>query len=468
MCRKNSIARLRRDVAGAHRHGLDTARATGLRHIDRVFEEDHGIVVGKGDRAAAAAHCRFGDRLGRGAILARGRAHALWRCPSSGRTCRSSCSPRCRTKGPACREESGSAASSRSDRCKSRRSVRRWSARSDRSRARARSKPPLAFMQFAIARADVALDAAILQPVPVAAGHALDDRLIHDQAKPSFRAVLYSISGKRTAARQRWNRIRSAQSVRPPAAAGLFYAGDPRRLQTSVAELIGAVEASTGVPPKALIAPHAGYVYSGAVAAQAFARLRAGAHAIKRVVLIGPAHFVPLRGIAAPTVDAFETPLGRVPLDREALSAIAVYLVVEADAPHAPEHSLEVELPFLQALLPSFALLPLVIGDATAHRRRGGAAAALGRAGNGDRGQLRSFPLSRLRHSTAPRCRNCRRHRARRLAKPRPRPSLRLSCGGWPHRRDEPTTPRAAAARAVQFGRHGREAARAWSATAPG
>jgi len=154
--------------------------------------------------------------------------------------------------------------------------------------------------------------------------------------------------------------------VRPPAAAGLFYAGDPDRLQAHVAELIRAVEASAGIPPKALIAPHAGYVYSGSVAAQAFARLRPGAHAIKRVVLIGPAHFVPVRGIAAPTVDAFATPLGRIPVDRQALAAIAD-LVVEADAPHAPEHSLEVELPFLQALLPSFAaLVPLVIGDASA------------------------------------------------------------------------------------------------------
>jgi AmmeMemoRadiSam system protein B len=153
--------------------------------------------------------------------------------------------------------------------------------------------------------------------------------------------------------------------VRPPAAAGLFYAGDPDRLQAHVAELIGAVEASAGIPPKALIAPHAGYVYSGSVAAEAFARLRPGAHAIKRVVLIGPAHFVPVRGIAAPTVDAFATPLGRIPVDRQALAAIAD-LVVEADAPHAPEHSLEVELPFLQALLPSFTLVPLVIGDASA------------------------------------------------------------------------------------------------------
>jgi AmmeMemoRadiSam system protein B len=155
--------------------------------------------------------------------------------------------------------------------------------------------------------------------------------------------------------------------VRPPAAAGLFYASDPDRLRASVAELIGAVEASASVAPKALIAPHAGYVYSGSVAAEAFARLRAGAHAIKRVVLIGPAHFVPVRGIAAPTVDAFATPLGRIPVDRQALAAIAD-LVVEADAPHAPEHSLEVELPFLQALLPSFALVPLVIGDASTQK----------------------------------------------------------------------------------------------------
>jgi AmmeMemoRadiSam system protein B len=153
--------------------------------------------------------------------------------------------------------------------------------------------------------------------------------------------------------------------IRPPAVAGLFYAGDPRRLQAEISELLGAVKPSAGVLPKALIAPHAGYVYSGGVAAQAFATLREHAHSIKRVVLIGPAHFVPVRGIAAPTVDAFETPLGRLPVDRNALSTIAD-MVVAADAPHAPEHSLEVELPFLQALLPSFAVVPLVIGDARA------------------------------------------------------------------------------------------------------
>src|SRR5262249_46246674 len=152
--------------------------------------------------------------------------------------------------------------------------------------------------------------------------------------------------------------------IRPPAAAGLFYAGHRQELQTTVSDLLTEVASPANVLPKALIAPHAGYVYSGRVAAEAFATLRASAQSIARVVLIGPAHFVRLRGIAAPTVDAFETPLGCVPVDRYALSAIAgLPFVLAADAPHAPEHSLEVELPFLQALLPSFAVVPLVIGD---------------------------------------------------------------------------------------------------------
>jgi hypothetical protein len=153
--------------------------------------------------------------------------------------------------------------------------------------------------------------------------------------------------------------------IRPPAAAGLFYAAHPDRLQTTVSELLGEFAPSAKALPKALIAPHAGYVYSGRVAAEAFATLRASAQSIARVVLIGPAHFVAVRGIAAPTVDAFETPLGCVPVDRDALAAIAdLPFVIAADAPHAPEHSLEVEIPFLQALLPNFAVVPLVIGDA--------------------------------------------------------------------------------------------------------
>jgi MEMO1 family protein len=118
--------------------------------------------------------------------------------------------------------------------------------------------------------------------------------------------------------------------------------------------------------PKALIVPHAGYVYSGATAAAAFATLRDGAQTIRRVVLIGPAHHVHVRGIAAPTVDAFETPLGRVPVDKSALNAIAgLPFVIQDDLAHAPEHALEVELPFLQTLLVSFQVVPLLVGDAT-------------------------------------------------------------------------------------------------------
>ena len=119
--------------------------------------------------------------------------------------------------------------------------------------------------------------------------------------------------------------------------------------------------------PKAVIAPHAGYVYSGPVAGQAFASLGDGASAIRRAVVVGPAHFVPFRGIAVPSAAAFRTPLGEVPLDRDAIEALRDLPQVKlADAPHEPEHALEVELPFLQAVLGDFALVPLLVGEATA------------------------------------------------------------------------------------------------------
>src|SRR5262245_12892777 len=152
--------------------------------------------------------------------------------------------------------------------------------------------------------------------------------------------------------------------VRPAAVAGSFYPRDPGRLRAQVDELL-AGPPGVQVDPKALIAPHAGYVYSGGVAAAAFATLRTRAETIERAVVIGPAHYVRLRGLAVPTAAAFETPLGRVPVDQEALAAIAdLPFVREADDPHAPEHALEVELPFLQRILPSFALVPLVVGEA--------------------------------------------------------------------------------------------------------
>ena len=111
--------------------------------------------------------------------------------------------------------------------------------------------------------------------------------------------------------------------VRPSAVAGQFYPGDADRLRKQVSDLLANVAMPIKNIPKALIVPHAGYVYSGATAAAAFATLRNGAQTITRVVLIGPAHYVHVRGIAAPTVDAFETPLGRVPVDTSALDAIA-------------------------------------------------------------------------------------------------------------------------------------------------
>jgi AmmeMemoRadiSam system protein B len=151
-----------------------------------------------------------------------------------------------------------------------------------------------------------------------------------------------------------------SDAVRPPAVAGTFYPRDPGELRAQVMRFLSATPAPPVRAPKALIAPHAGYVYSGQTAAASFGTLRA-ARAIERVVLIGPAHYVPFRGIAAPAAAAFATPLGSVPVDQEAIGDIGV---VRDDRPHAPEHALEVELPFLQLLLPSFRIVPLVIGDA--------------------------------------------------------------------------------------------------------
>jgi MEMO1 family protein len=152
--------------------------------------------------------------------------------------------------------------------------------------------------------------------------------------------------------------------VRPPAVAGLFYASDAQELKADIAEFFANTSAIHDAP-KALIAPHAGYVYSGQVAATAFASLK---DSVKRVVLIGPAHYVRLRGIAVPMADAFETPLGQVPVDHESLRTIAdLSFVSQNDVPHAPEHALEVELPFLQWTLRAYTLVPMLVGDAAPH-----------------------------------------------------------------------------------------------------
>jgi AmmeMemoRadiSam system protein B len=154
--------------------------------------------------------------------------------------------------------------------------------------------------------------------------------------------------------------------MRPAAVAGAFYPGDAGVLHSSVASML-AYPALSDIQPKALIVPHAGYVYSGPIAASAYAALRKSAVVIRRVVLFGPAHRVWVAGLAAPAADWFETPLGPVPVDREAISAVAHLPQVEiSDAAHAYEHSLEVQLPFLQSVLDDFTLAPFVVGGASA------------------------------------------------------------------------------------------------------
>ncbi|MCC6527420.1 MAG: AmmeMemoRadiSam system protein B, partial [Polyangiaceae bacterium] len=146
----------------------------------------------------------------------------------------------------------------------------------------------------------------------------------------------------------------------------MFYPAQPEVLRAQILGFLA--EAEPGVrphedAPKALIAPHAGTVYSGPVAASAYARLRAMAGRVERVVLLGPSHRVAMRGLAAPSVDAFDTPLGAVPVDVEAVAdLVARGLVHVDDEAHRREHSLEVHLPFLQAVLPTFKLVPLVVG----------------------------------------------------------------------------------------------------------
>ena len=156
-------------------------------------------------------------------------------------------------------------------------------------------------------------------------------------------------------------------AVRPAAVAGMFYPESPAVLGAEVrAYLAQAAAREPKTRPKALIVPHAGYVYSGPIAAAAYAQLAPACADIRRVVLLGPAHRVPLRGVAAPTADAFATPLGEIEVDRAAVTrALDLPQVSESDRAHALEHSLEVQLPFLQTLLPSFRLVPFAVGDAT-------------------------------------------------------------------------------------------------------
>lgn len=155
--------------------------------------------------------------------------------------------------------------------------------------------------------------------------------------------------------------------TRAAAVAGTFYESDPDRLQHHVDELLNAASTDCAVLPRVLIVPHAGFIYSGSTAARAYKSLLGGAGRFHRVLLVGPAHRAYVDGMAIPSVRQFATPLGEVALDREALALIGELPGVEvSDEAHRLEHSLEVQLPFLQSVLDEFSLIPVVVGGASA------------------------------------------------------------------------------------------------------
>ncbi len=156
--------------------------------------------------------------------------------------------------------------------------------------------------------------------------------------------------------------------IREPAVAGTFYPRDAQELGRTIEFLLDEADGGVGDAPKALIVPHAGYVYSGSVAAKAYARLRPHRNQYQRVILLGPCHRVPVRGLALSGADVFRTPLGDVLLDKEAIASIDSPCVEVFDETHEFEHSLEVHLPFLQSVLGTFTLVPIVVGNTTHER----------------------------------------------------------------------------------------------------
>jgi len=160
-------------------------------------------------------------------------------------------------------------------------------------------------------------------------------------------------------------------TIRPPAVAGQFYPADPQELRELVNGYLGAVQAPASSHSvetgsiKGLIVPHAGYVYSGGTAAQVYQRLRSQRDTVRRIVMVGPAHRVPFAGIGISGATGFQTPLGMVPVDEAARQMLlSSQQVTIQDAAHAPEHSLEVQLPFLQSVLDDFAIVPLIYSRA--------------------------------------------------------------------------------------------------------
>ncbi|MCB1760783.1 MAG: AmmeMemoRadiSam system protein B [Gammaproteobacteria bacterium] len=154
------------------------------------------------------------------------------------------------------------------------------------------------------------------------------------------------------------------ERVQSPVVAGLFYPGDAARIREDIGGYLAAAEAQTGFTPKALIAPHAGYVYSGPVAGSAYATLAPLRGKIERVIILAPAHRVAFRGIAYSSASLFRTPLGELAVDRDALELVSGLPVMQLrDDAFAAEHSIEVHLPFLQLTLGDCRILPLLVGQ---------------------------------------------------------------------------------------------------------
>jgi AmmeMemoRadiSam system protein B len=156
-------------------------------------------------------------------------------------------------------------------------------------------------------------------------------------------------------------------NIRQPAVAGTFYPARSSELHEMLQTLLADRPPGDGeTPPKALIVPHAGYIYSGPVAATGYARLKSIADSVQRVVVMGPSHRVAFHGLAVPDTRIFRTPLGDITLDTDAIQALLALPQVHLDnEAHRLEHSIEVHLPFLQEMLDSFSLVPIVVGDAT-------------------------------------------------------------------------------------------------------
>ncbi|MEJ2190055.1 MAG: AmmeMemoRadiSam system protein B, partial [Acidobacteriota bacterium] len=168
----------------------------------------------------------------------------------------------------------------------------------------------------------------------------------------------------------------AAASERPPAVAGAFYSGDPVVLRSQVEEMLAAAQTAGGA--RAVVVPHAGYPYSGPVAAEAFAAL--DGKSVRRVILLGPSHHQGFRGAALPArgVSSFATPLGSVALDTDAVDALRRSEEFRGPTEaHGPEHSLEVELPFLQVVAPEARIVPVLVGNQTDFEDAGRIARAL-------------------------------------------------------------------------------------------